>query len=169
MPSVSKPSARAVVTRLTGALALVSALSVFAPPVANAAPTDLTTVDSTRSAVSVTTVAGTDRAGDASTLSSCAITAYGHTGYRICEFDMSVVDHGGGNLEYFVIGTNYAMYHIWRNSNGWRSLGGEADRQTPNGAYAYSTGGGGFGVSMFGTNDALYCRDWPWTSPWRRC
>lgn len=112
----------------------------------------------------VTTVAGADHGDDASTLSSCAITKYGYTGYRICEFDYSYIDRGNGHIEWFVVGTNYAIYHIWPGSGGWKSLGGRARTATPNGAYAYL-----YGVQTIGTNHYWYCRDWPWGSGWYRC
>lgn len=109
-------------------------------------------------------IPGTDQDGDPSTLSSCAVTVYGYTGYRICEFVWSYLPHPDGTIEYFVVGTNYAIFHIWPGSGGWHSLGGQARAATPNGAYSYY-----YGVSTVGTNNLLYCRDWPWTFGWYTC
>ena len=137
----------------------VLALALFAAPGAAA------TAESSggTSQATVNTFAGSDR-DDASTSSACAITKYGYTGYRICEFDYSNIDRGNGNIEWFVVGANYAIYHIWPGSGGWKSLGGRARTATPNGAYAYF-----YGVQTIGTNHYWYCRDWPWGSGWYRC
>ncbi len=95
---------------------------------------------------------------------ACPVTAYGYTGYAICDFIYSTYDWGGGNLEYFVVGTDYQIWHAWKGSGGWHSLGGQASRATPNGAYAYAKG-----VATYGTDRNLWCRDHPWTNGWRRC
>ncbi|MEU6106640.1 hypothetical protein, partial [Streptomyces flaveolus] len=49
-------------------------------------------------------------------------------------------------------------------AGGWHSLGGQASRATPNGAYVYAKG-----VATYGTDRNLWCRDHPWTNGWRRC
>jgi hypothetical protein len=164
MFTVAKTSGQLTARRLFGVVALATALFMTVAPAAGAAPAVNGSTDDTLQPALVTTIAGTKRADGSSPLSSCAITLYGYTGYRICEFDYSYINWGNGNVEWFVVGTNYAIYHIWLNSGGWHSLGGQADRQTPNGAYAYL-----FGVSTWGTNDLFYCRDWPWSSGWYRC
>jgi len=164
MLTVTKPSGRAAATRLLGIAVLVIALCISVAPLAAATSADNGSTNSVQPSVSVTKIAGTERAGSASTLSSCAITLYGYTGYRICGFDYSYINWGNGNVEWFVVGTNYAIWHIWLNSGGWHSLGGQADRQTPNGAYTYL-----YGVATWGTDDFLWCRDWPWSSGWYRC
>jgi hypothetical protein len=153
---IKRPIGRAI--RMLGIGVL--ALGLLAAPAPLAAAT--TSGDDAPPAT-VATVAGTLR-GDVSTLSSCAITKYGYTGYRICEFDYSYIDRGNGNIEWFVVGTNYAIYHIWPGSGGWHSLGGRARTATPNGAYAYL-----YGVETIGTNNYWYCRDWPWSSGWYQC
>jgi hypothetical protein len=114
--------------------------------------------------ISVHTYSGVAAAGGASPQAACAITVYGYTGYRVCGFDYSSFDWGGGNVEYFVVGTNYAIFHIWLNSGGWKSLGGQADRAAPNGAYAYL-----YGVETIGTDGYWWCRDWPYSSGWYQC
>src|SRR4051794_13125906 len=40
--------------------------------------------------------------GDVTPLSSCAVTEYGYTGYRVCEFAWLAVTHPNGSVEYFV-------------------------------------------------------------------
>jgi hypothetical protein len=101
--------------------------------------------------------------------SACAITVYGYTGYRVCEFAYSSLDWGGGNVEVFVVGTDYAIYHIWNGSGGWHSLGGMARNTTPNGAYAFNSPS--IGVETIGTDNNWYCNYWgsaSW-SGWQRC
>jgi hypothetical protein len=101
---------------------------------------------------------------------SCPVTEYGYTGQRLCAYGWTYLDRGNGNLEYFVIGTNYAVYHIWKGASGWKSLGGQTSRTIVYGAVAYAyTDGSGSGVSTYGTNNLQYCRDWPWTADWYRC
>jgi hypothetical protein len=95
--------------------------------------------------------------GDATTLSSCATEVYGYTGYRICEFAWFYVRHVNGSKEYFVVGTNYAVFHIWPGSGGWKSLGGKARRAIPNGTYPV-TDTGYYGVRTIGTDNWSWCR-----------
>ena len=156
---ISRPSSR--VTRVLGIGALALVLCAAPAPLAGA---ETGTGHGVAPQVTVTNVSGSEPRDDTSTLSSCAITAYGYTGYRICEFDYSYIDRGNGNVEWFVVGTNYAIFHIWPGSGGWHSLGGQARTATPNGAYAYL-----YGVQTIGTNHYWYCRDWPWSSGWYRC
>jgi hypothetical protein len=104
--------------------------------------------------------------GSVSTAAACPITVYGYTGQRVCGYGYSYIDRGNGNVEWFVIGTNYAVYHIWPSSGGWKSLGGQSSRNDTWGAIAYLNPEG---VSTVGTNELLYCRDWPWTRGWERC
>lgn len=104
----------------------------------------------------------------ASVNAACAITRYGHTGYRVCGFAYFDRYWSSGNVETFVVGTNYAIYHIWSTSNGWRGLGGRARTQTPNGAYPSNVF---LGVRTIGTDHRYWCRYWSssgWTG-WQRC
>lgn len=90
-------------------------------------------------------------------LSKCAVTAYGYTGYRICEFDWLSVTKSNGSVEYFVVGTNYAVFHIWPGSGGWKSLGGRARTATPNGVYYLTVSGPDYGVATIGTDNRTWC------------
>lgn len=164
MFTAANPSSHATGRRLFGVAALVVALFIAVTPPTGATPPNNGSLNSASQPASVTTIAGTERADSVTPLSSCAITLYGYTGYRICEFTYSNINWGNGNVEWFVVGTDYAIWHIWLNSGGWHSLGGQADRQTPNGAYSYL-----YGVATWGTDDNFYCRDWPWSRGWYRC
>lgn len=110
--------------------------------------------------------AGDAEASSAETMSpmatascACPITKYGYRGCRVCGFVYSSYNWGGGNVEWFVVGTNYAIWHIWKGSGGWRSLGGQARKPPPNGAYAMSSP---IGVETIGTDNAWWYRLWPY-------
>jgi hypothetical protein len=109
--------------------------------------------------------AGTD---GPSTNANCGITRYGYSGVRICEFDYFDRVWSSGNIETFVVGSNYAIWHIWAGSGGWRTLGGQARVQTPNGALPSNVY---LGVRTVGTDHFWWCRYWSATawSPWQRC
>ncbi|WP_213455507.1 hypothetical protein [Rhizomonospora bruguierae] len=109
--------------------------------------------------------------GDVTILSKCAVTEYGYTGYRICEFDWLAVYKSNGSVEYFVVGTNYAIFHIWPGSGGWKSLGGKASSWAPNGVYYLTVSGGDYGVWTYGTDERPWCTinaSGRWTS-WFSC
>ncbi|KAA2251200.1 hypothetical protein F0L68_37900 [Solihabitans fulvus] len=102
-------------------------------------------------------------------LTVCKITVYGYVGYTFCEFDYSTLDWGGGNVEYFVVGTDYEIFHAWKGSGGWKNLGGQARRSTPNGAYAFNSP---VGVETIGTDNNWYCKyrgNGSWSGGWQRC
>lgn len=94
----------------------------------------------------------------------CKLTRYGYQGNTICGFSTAQIKHNNGTYEYFLVGTNYAIYHIWPGSGGWKSLGGKAYPVPPNGVYA-----SGYTIRTIGTDKKYYCRTWPWTAGWRRC
>jgi hypothetical protein len=101
------------------------------------------------------------------------IIRYGYTGHRVCNFDISTINWGGGNIETFVVGTDYSIWHIWLNSGGWHSLGGLASAFEPNGANrwfsATQVGVWTFGVGFDANgNRTPCCNAWPWTG-WTPC
>ncbi|MFH8411019.1 hypothetical protein ACH4FX_40550 [Streptomyces sp. NPDC018019] len=118
--------------------------------------------------LSVDKFEGSKPADGASAKAACAIDAYGHRGYRVCGFAYFRYNWGGGNYEYFVVGTNYQIYHIWKGASGWKSLGGRARTATPNGAYATDP----VGVATVGTDNNCWWRprgNGSWPGGWRRC
>ncbi|MFI5898218.1 hypothetical protein ACIA5D_49875 [Actinoplanes sp. NPDC051513] len=119
--------------------------------------------------VDVVVIPGSSSVGDSATLTVCnTVNVYGYVGKTICEFSAFYYVHSGGSREYFYIGTNYAVWHAWQGSGGWKSLGGKASRFIPNGAYpAHDTGYEG--VRTVGTDNwTSWCRfnvHGTWT-PW---
>lgn len=109
---------------------------------------------------------GASRPADDSAVAACTvpITVYGYRGSRICGFEVGKIEHPNGKVEVFVVGANYAIYHIWQGSGGWKSLGGRARTQAPNGVYI-----AGLSIFTFGTDNRYYCRKWPWTEAWHLC
>lgn len=108
--------------------------------------------------------------GEPSTQAACIFTAYGYTGRVPCEFRVDAWTTPGGEVEYFMVGTDYAMWHIWPGSGGWKSLGGRARAATPNGAYVYFYPRDG--VQMIGTDNQWWCLDYnggTWRPGWYRC
>jgi hypothetical protein len=101
----------------------------------------------------------------------CPITRYGYTGRYVCSHGYRYIDRGGGNEEWFVVGTDFSIWHIWLNSGGWHSLGGLASAFTPNGAYLWFSANGTMGVWTIGAEPErrAWCRAWPWTSGWQLC
>ena len=114
-------------------------------------------------------IPGPSAVGIASAESGCPFQRYGYTGRVVCGYDITYINWGGGNLEYFVVGTDFSIWHIWLNSGGWHWLGGLASAFPPNGAYAYT--GSWKGVSTYGVDvyRSLWCFDWPWTGGWYLC
>jgi hypothetical protein len=166
------PQLRKVVMKGMAILAVITATTaILAPTAASATPGGNTL--GTRPAVKALTLTRaplprsahvTSAPSTASDLTVCSATAYGHTGYTYCEFVPDFIDWGGGNIEYFVIGLDFAIWHIWLGANGWQTLGGEARHFAPNGAFTYT-----HGVVTIGTDNNWWCRDWPWTYGWFRC
>lgn len=161
VPAFGRQARRAFVIGalvLTTTLASAPAAVQAGPSRADAAKSDIVRVvvmPGTPAAGSAAQDSSPD--GDMTTLSSCATTVYGYTGYRICEFEWFYVTHANGSNEYFVIGTNYAVFHIWPGSGGWKSLGGKARKATPNGTY-FVTDTGYYGVRTIGTDNWSWCR-----------
>lgn len=146
-------SVAALAAGLLGAAGLSPASAATTSPTASA----------TAQAGSVITYPGQSAAGTVSALATAPcttpITVYGYTGRRVCGFDYSAYSRGGSNLEWFVVGGDYAIWHIWPGSGGWRSLGGVARSAAPNGAYATRSP---VGVKTRGTDNAWWCRSWPY-------
>ncbi|MGW8377926.1 hypothetical protein [Streptomyces sp. ODS28] len=116
----------------------------------------------------VTTYPGTDVDGDDSVNNPCPIKLYGYTGRRICEFQYFRYDWGDGNLEYFVVGTNYSVWHIWKGADGWKNLGGTARTEEPNGTYDTDPPG----VATVSPGHNCWWRPWDggsWPGTWRLC
>jgi hypothetical protein len=117
------------------------------------------TASHTKRPISVTrTQATAQRPGNVSALSACPITRHGYSGYYICGFRTDYWTWGGdGNIEYFVIGLDYAVWHTWPGAGGWHSLGGVAGQYDVNGVWALPTTRY---IRVIGTDNQWWCRYW---------
>jgi len=101
---------------------------------------------------------------------ACPFERYGYTGYTPCAPDgfpnYSWIIWDNSNTEYFVIGMDWHIWHIWLGSAGWHLLGGNALQDTSNFTETYVHRDGAIGVNVIGTDSDLWCQDWPWTKPW---
>jgi hypothetical protein len=103
------------------------------------------------------------QASDVSPATTCTgtyvVSHYGHDGVAICNFHVDQVDNGNGNIEYFVVGANYHIFHIWKGSNGWHDLNG-ISRSWDSGVWAYrDSATGNAYLTTIGTNSYVYCND----------
>lgn len=109
----------------------------------------------------------------ASASSVCSIpTVYGYTGETYCYFFYSTFNWGGGNIQYFAIGTNFIIYTIWKGSGGWRNLqNGKAENVANNGV-ANNNNPGNLIIDTYGTDGNIWCdsrsSSGSW-SGWYRC
>ena len=101
-----------------------------------------------------------------SAAANCRIRVGNHNGLYICGTRVGVWTHPDGRLEWFVVGADRAIWHIWQRTvgdtaySGWRTLGGYAQDLTGlRRPRVYVRGGDG----------RPWCRDWPWRSGWFRC
>lgn len=101
--------------------------------------------------------------------STCSVSAFGYGGEAICGTEALTVYSGGVAKEAFVIGTNWAIWHAWPDSDGWHSLGGVAEHTTANGVYLLSSNP--YVIWTYGTNGSPYCSNWgiPNWSSWYAC
>jgi hypothetical protein len=180
---------RTSIMTVAGTLVLAGLLAILAPASpANAGggtPPGHTgmTIKAGTFQIPVTVVAerpATTSATAANPYDTCRVVEYGYTGYVPCDLSQNPVkfttpgafDWGNGNIEYFVIGTDWQIWHIWKNSGGWKPLGGHALEVIWNYSIAYSAGKpptGNMWVESIGTNGNVWCRDWPWTADWWEC
>jgi hypothetical protein len=122
--------------------------------------------------VSVKAYPGTRPAGVVTAEPGCPTppTYAGYPGRMVCGYGYSALDWGGGNVEWFVVGTDFSIWHIWLNSGGWHSLGGLASAFAPNGAYPWVSDTE-VGVWTIGAESQRrpWCNAWPWTRGWQLC
>jgi hypothetical protein len=159
------------------ALKIIAGLAVAVATLlpASTASADTGTADTTAApAVSVQDALATLRTKSADVsaqaLTKCAIKRHNHTGYRICEMSWDYYDWGRGNVETFVVGTNFQIYHIWKGASGWKSLGGKALAAAGNGVGVFTSPR--FGVVTIGTDGNGWCRyrgNGNWAGGWKRC
>lgn len=100
----------------------------------------------------------------------CPVSAFGYSGQMICGTTILPADKGTNTLqEEFVIGGDWSIWHAWSGSNGWKSLGGQAQRTVTNGVWQWSANP--FAIYTFGTDGNKWCDNWgvPAWGGWHLC
>lgn len=103
--------------------------------------------------------------------SNCTVPSPYGNGLTPCGDIYSWVTYSNGNQEWFAIGTDYHIYHIWAGSGGWHSLGGTAADYSGNGVWSHYVSDSNVWIDTVGTNNAYYCdhRGIPNWSGWSIC
>jgi len=99
--------------------------------------------------------------------STCGINVGGHQGYYICEYPPTYVTWPDGHHQWFVVGTNYAVwdtYQIGTSSSwsNWRNLGGVAR----SGVAVDYLSSSRIDISVIGTDGGWWCKRWTSSSNW---
>ncbi len=102
---------------------------------------------------------------------NCTVPSPYGNGETPCGYVYSWVTYSSGAQEWFAVGTDYHIYHIWQGSGGWRSLGGTAENTSGNGVWAVYDGDSDVWIYTIGTNNEYYCstRGIPNWSRWTVC
>jgi hypothetical protein len=112
--------------------------------------------------------AGVLTAPSAAHASTCSTPAGPPRGYYVCEYGTTFVVWPDGHRQYFVVGTDYAVWdsyefnpysNQWSN---WRYLGGTARSHVT--AYRLSTSH--IDLNVQGTDYLTYCKRWTSTEDW---
>jgi hypothetical protein len=104
--------------------------------------------------------------------SACPVSAFGYGGEAVCGSVAMTYKYPDSHQEAFIIGINYAIWHAWKGSNGWHSLGGTARAASPTGVWLAGTFNSGKPIiDTYGTNNGVYCDNWgsPAWSGWYAC
>ncbi|MDQ2814510.1 MAG: hypothetical protein M3Z75_22275 [Actinomycetota bacterium] len=101
--------------------------------------------------------------------STCQVDVFGYGGQGICGTGALFRYANGASVEAFIIGTNWAIWHVWPGSNGWHSLGGNAQHSTGNGVFEWS--GNPYAIWTYGTDGKQWCDNWgtPKWGGWHLC
>lgn len=100
--------------------------------------------------------------------STCGINVGGHQGYYICEYPPTLVRWPDGHYQWFVVGTDSAVWDTWQISPGgsawsnWRSLGGVARSSVG----VTSLSASNITIRVLGTNGGFWCKAWYASSDW---
>lgn len=100
-----------------------------------------------------------------------SIVRYGYTGWIPCGTTTAYIPWPDG-FEWFVIGNDWSVYHIWPGAVGWQYLGGHVNMFAPLSLTTYyrmdSVGVilSPEGVQVEGNDGNTYCRDWPYDQDW---
>lgn len=102
---------------------------------------------------------------------NCTVPSPYGNGQTPCGYVYSWVTYSNGAQEWFAVGTDFHIYHIWSASSGWRSLGGTAENTAGNGVWAHYGGDSDVWIDTIGTDNAYWCdtRGIPNWSGWKIC
>jgi hypothetical protein len=109
---------------------------------------------------------------DSTVAAQCYITRGAHQGGRICDWSYVDVVWNDGRKETFIIGWDYAMWHIWQRYNGDPTWSGW---QTMNGGFTAGVSVPSMNpptVKARGLDYNYYCKRHTssgWTPNWYRC
>jgi hypothetical protein len=102
---------------------------------------------------------------------ACPVTAFGYGGEAICGTQEAYYPDQANSTEDFVIGLDWSVWHAWPGSNGWHSLGGQADHieASWSGVFLYSLSPEI--IRVWGTDGHFWCDKWgiPTWSNWKPC
>jgi hypothetical protein len=110
----------------------------------------------------------TPAASAASVQSNCGINVGGHPGQYICEYPPSLVQWPDGHYQWFVVGTDSAVYDTYELAPGsstwsnWRNLGGVARSGVDVTALSSSR----ITIRVWGTYNGWWCKTWTASSDW---
>lgn len=125
--------------------------------------------------------AGTTRPGTNAAVpaAACSIKPGAYVGHRVCGMNYFQHIWDDGRHEYFIVGTNYAVFHAYQRFPGdrtwskWISMGGRVDDSNNFGVHLYGLGGPGDWptIVVLGTDRLAYCRSYTGSgwSGWHRC
>ncbi len=88
---------------------------------------------------------------------NCTVPSPYGNGETPCGDVYSWVTYSNGSQEWFAVGTDYHIYHIWAGSGGWQSLGGTAANYAGNGVWAHYGGDSDVWIYTTGTDNAYWC------------
>lgn len=151
---------------LTANASPASAAPAVSAPTANASAASV--VEASAGAVVAVHQARAVTKQSVSPASNCTVPSPYGTGLTPCGDVYSWVTYSNGSQEWFAIGTDYHIYHIWAGSNGWHSLGGTAANYSGNGAWSHYVNDNNVWIYTVGTDNAYYCdyRGIPTWSGW---
>lgn len=152
-----------VVTAAAGALLSTSALA-SPQPVPSRSPASPQRASAPLPSASAET--NSKRSASAAPI-TCPITRGNYTGRTFCFWQITELEKSNGIKELFIIGTDYAVWHIWQRFSGdgvwsdWHKLGGETKEGAENGVWArfIDSARRDARVVIWGTDSRRWCKD----------
>jgi hypothetical protein len=119
-------------------------------------------------ALVVAATAGVSAVSSPAHASTCAINVGPPLGYYVCEYGTTLVRWPDGHLQYFVVGTDYAVWDSYQVApystawSNWRYLGGIARSRVT----WYGVDWTRIGLNVIGTDGRYYCKRWTSDADW---